>query len=458
MALLRAVALCPLAVEAKALRGLSVAGVSLRVERTGMGPAAVSEAVEALARERVDLVALFGVAGGLARTPRAPRVVRVLGREDEEPHRPRVSLWRSGRSDWTTPVSIVSQEEVVHSVERKRALAAATGAQLVDCESWAFARACERAQLRWAVVRGVSDGPDEALPRQAVRWVRPDGATAPGRTLADLVRGRVSPGAIAQLAQRTSAALREARGALTALLAQEQRERSEGAGALAQLPQPVLLVGGMFDPPHVGHLRCASEAALAAGCGSICFVPASQAPLRGRGARAGDLDRFDMLLAGIDELGLAARVSGVELARFGVNYTVETLAELRRLAGEAAQLRLFIGADQAAQFHKWRSARQLLAEAPPVVALRPPFARPEQLLEAMAPHWSDEELARWRRWVVPAPLVEASSSAIRAAISREGPGAPLARRALPESVRAIVAARGLYRAPGDADGPEGKVS
>lgn len=209
----RAVVLCPLEIERRAIaRALSAAyrrmppaarSLAPDIIRTGPGPVAVSTVVFSLAEreERPTLVVLAGLAGGLAPTSLTPRIGGVV---DLERHRwiPTVRPDLPGEE-----VTVVGVDDPVTTRAEKMALRARTKAQLVDCESHAFARACHRVGLAWSVVRAVSDGPDDALPPKAGAWVDAGGQTRPLRVAADLAMDpRLIP-VVRRLGKRASAAL-----------------------------------------------------------------------------------------------------------------------------------------------------------------------------------------------------------------------------------------------------------
>ena len=103
-------------------------------------------------------------------------------------------------------------------------------------------------------------------------------------------------------------------GAVDALA---QRART---GTLARLG----IMGGTFDPPHLGHLACAEEALEAANLDAVLFVPT--------GRPAFKQDR--LVTAGEVRLAMVAgnpafAVSALEVERPGITYAVDTLRELR---------------------------------------------------------------------------------------------------------------------------------
>jgi hypothetical protein len=224
-----AVILCPLSIEqravAKAMRGRA------DVRLSGPGASNVRAAVEVLAPSRPPLVVLFGLAGGLRELDRAPRIGRVLDKDGRAWAAPSVP---PGESD---PATIVGMDEPVLHRARKRQMGTAYGASMVDMESHAFAEACTQTGLRWAVVKGICDGPDVDLPAGVTEWVNEAGKTRLwGVLLAAILNPGVVPAAIA-LARRARPALKAASARLIELI---NTEAAMSGAALHAPPQVVL--------------------------------------------------------------------------------------------------------------------------------------------------------------------------------------------------------------------------
>lgn len=110
--------------------------------------------------------------------------------------------------------------------------------------------------------------------------------------------------------------------------------------------------GGTFDPPHVGHLIAAQDAALALGLDRVLFIPAASPPHKRDAALTEARIRARMLalaIEGDERFGLDM----LELERQGQSYTVDTLRELiDRQPG--VRWTLLMGADQYEEFATWR--------------------------------------------------------------------------------------------------------
>jgi hypothetical protein len=199
------VVLCPLEAEGRAVRAaLDRAGLGrIPVRLTGVGAAAAEAAIDAL-DPRTPLVVMAGIGGGLAEGPPvvvARRVVDERGGRWESPSRVDrdAAAGRHGTpgagSTAGEGVTVLGVDRIISTPAEKRRLYEQTGAVVVDMESHGLARACARRPgLPWAVVRGVSDAHDEAIPEQLVRWFDPRGRLILRRLAGDLaVRPWLTP-------------------------------------------------------------------------------------------------------------------------------------------------------------------------------------------------------------------------------------------------------------------------
>ena len=128
------------------------------------------------------------------------------------------------------------------------------------------------------------------------------------------------------------------------------------------------VLGGTFDPPHVGHLLAASDAFEALALDKLLFVPAKVPPFKSRTVQASPDQRQQMLelTVGSDPRFEASRI---ELDRDGLSFTVDTL---EALAKETPGVSLFmlIGEDLATQIASWRDAARIVDLATIVVLVR----------------------------------------------------------------------------------------
>lgn len=129
------------------------------------------------------------------------------------------------------------------------------------------------------------------------------------------------------------------------------------------------VLGGTFDPPHIGHLILAEEARLALGLDQVLFVPAG-APWRKAGQ---ELSPWEHRLAMV-RLALADNphfaVSTLEIERHGPSYTAETLAALQEELPAASELFFIMGQDSLADLPNWRQPQRIISLARLAVAAR----------------------------------------------------------------------------------------
>ena len=130
------------------------------------------------------------------------------------------------------------------------------------------------------------------------------------------------------------------------------------------------IMGGTFDPIHLGHLRAAEEIYWAFGMDRIVFVPAARPPHKDEAVVASALHRYEMVsLATVFTPYFT--VSPIELQREGKSYSVETAREFRKAAGPDARLYFVVGVDAFLEMSAWREAEELLRVTRVVVTARP---------------------------------------------------------------------------------------
>lgn len=186
------------------------------------------------------------------------------------------------------------------------------------------------------------------------------------------------------------------------------------------------VLGGTFDPVHIGHLVVAVEARYQLGLDRVLLVVAND-PWQKRGSRTMTpaADRLAMTRAAVEGL-VGIEVSSLEVDRGGPSYMVDTLTTLRSLY-PGTQLLLIVGADVAAQLDTWDRATELPALASLVVACRDGAPA-----EVVPPGWTVVNL--------PVPRLDVSSSELRERLRGGRPVDFL----VPEAVMRCIEQRGLY--------------
>lgn len=128
------------------------------------------------------------------------------------------------------------------------------------------------------------------------------------------------------------------------------------------------ILGGTFDPPHIGHLLAATDAFDALALDRLTFIPAGLQPLKGNRAIATPAQRLRMveLMADGDR---RFGVSAIEVRRPGPSYTIETL-ECLAADAPSVQRFLIVGADVLRSFAEWRDPQGIARLATIVVLKR----------------------------------------------------------------------------------------
>jgi nicotinate-nucleotide adenylyltransferase len=192
------------------------------------------------------------------------------------------------------------------------------------------------------------------------------------------------------------------------------------------------ILGGTFNPPHVGHLVMVQEALSQLGLDRVVLMPVAQSPhkeaLEDPGADV-RLELCRLATAGDDRL----EVSDLEIERGGASYTVDTLRALHDRVPEHA-LTFIVGGDMAYSLPSWREPEAILELARLAVAERLDLRR-EEIAERLGPLHSGDRVAFFDM-----PRIDISSSAIR---ERVAAGRPI-RYLVPDAVAEAIRDRRLY--------------
>lgn len=132
------------------------------------------------------------------------------------------------------------------------------------------------------------------------------------------------------------------------------------------------ILGGSFDPIHLGHLRSAEEVREALALDCVCFVPAHQPPHKPQRRLASGRDRLAMVEAAIADHP-TFRVSPIEIERGGISYSVDTL-EAFAARERGAALFFVLGIDAFGEMQTWKDVARMFELASVVVTSRQPLA------------------------------------------------------------------------------------
>lgn len=215
------------------------------------------------------------------------------------------------------------------------------------------------------------------------------------------------------------------------------------------------ILGGTFDPIHLGHLDAGDAACAALSLDAILLIPAHDPPHRPIDPRASVYHRFALVslaIAGRD----AYRVSDMELVRQGPSYTADTLRSLHAEGWRASQLFFILGTDAFAEIATWHEFPAVLDAAHFVVIARPgttidaALARVPGMKARIQPpevshRYRDDETAIFP---VQATTRDVSSTTIRQRLADRQPIDDL----VPAAVARHILTHRLYGAVGDLHG------
>lgn len=201
--------------------------------------------------------------------------------------------------------------------------------------------------------------------------------------------------------------------------------------------QRIGILGGTFDPPHIGHLWLASLAADALALDRVLLMPAARPPHKGGQPISNAADRILMTRLAIADNPLL-EISLVEMERSGPSYTVDSLRELQDHYGGSARLFLVMAADSLAQIDTWREPDRILQLAEWAVGPRPGSALPDRA--ALRDRFGK---AADRIHLLEGPALQVSGTEIRRRVA----AGRVIRYLVPAAVEELIRARGLYRRP-----------
>ena len=192
------------------------------------------------------------------------------------------------------------------------------------------------------------------------------------------------------------------------------------------------ILGGSFNPPHIGHLICGQEAHLQLGLDRIVLIPAGQPPHKQLDDDPGAEHRLQLCrraVAGDPRF----EVSDLEVRRRGPSYTVDTLAALQSRMPDS-ELFLIVGGDVAAGLPMWHEPERVLSLATLAVAKRRGTAR-KSIDEALAGLDGGERAEFFRM-----PRIGISSTEIRHRVQLQEPITYL----VPDRVASYINGHHLY--------------
>lgn len=197
----------------------------------------------------------------------------------------------------------------------------------------------------------------------------------------------------------------------------------------------IALLGGVFYPPHQGHIDIGLSALELAQVEEVRWIPCAEIPHHKAPPIAPAQARLEMVELICGEIA-GFTVDDVEFRRRGPSYTVDTVKSLSE-AYPGQTLLWIVGADNARSMARWKSADELWQIAVPIVAPRPGLSQTETgtalLKREDFPYIGDQRWQLFLQWQLPALSKDVSSSEIRSLLressdphqlTEEHPGIP----------------------------------
>ena len=199
------------------------------------------------------------------------------------------------------------------------------------------------------------------------------------------------------------------------------------------------ILGGTFDPVHLGHLIVAEQARVRLDLDRVIFIPAGQPWLRAEQPAADGPDRLRMVELAVKS-NPAFEASSQEIDRPGPTYTVDTLEvlkeELSREPDADTVLHYIIGMDALEQFHRWKDPERVVELCHLVIVNRPGHQGVD--VNDVVGRYPE---AGTKLTLLNVPRIEISSTEIRKRVSE---GISI-RYLVPDSVEEYIREQGLYQ-------------
>lgn len=196
------------------------------------------------------------------------------------------------------------------------------------------------------------------------------------------------------------------------------------------------ILGGSFDPIHLGHIGLAVDAMKEVGLDKVIFIPAKLQPFKLDKKVTSGNHRLAMINKAIDGIkGLEA--SSYELDAKGISYTYLTIRAMRDILGNSAKLYFITGTDSFLKIESWKNSEELLNSCSYIIGTRPGYKQKELELciEGLNRKYNTEVIN------IHNTQLDISSTEIRHRIKQGISCSDL----IPEEVERYIIANGLYK-------------
>ena len=168
----------------------------------------------------------------------------------------------------------------------------------------------------------------------------------------------------------------------------------------------IAILGGTFDPPHLGHLILADTVIRELNYDKVLFIPSKIPPHKNISGEVSNEDRLNMLKLSIED-DKRFSFDDYELKSEGISYTIKTLNYLYENYDIDGKIALIIGADLIKDFHRWKEPEKI-SELANIVAVN----REE------SDNLDKENIEQYNIKIIIAPRIDISSTLIRERIKK----------------------------------------
>ncbi|MBF8266857.1 MAG: nadD [Dehalococcoidia bacterium] len=195
------------------------------------------------------------------------------------------------------------------------------------------------------------------------------------------------------------------------------------------------ILGGTFDPIHIGHLIIAQEAASRVGLDEVWFIPTGQPWMKAKTSISAAHHRREMVKLAL-ECNPHFKVSSIEIDRPGPSYTVDTLSALQEGDAKGASPFVILGMDSLETLHRWHQPSRLFDLCTLVAVSRPGYGDFDMASLEKIRRGVSEKVIR-----IEGPNIGISGTEIRRRVSQ---GLPITYW-VPRPVKQYIYENGLYR-------------
>lgn len=168
----------------------------------------------------------------------------------------------------------------------------------------------------------------------------------------------------------------------------------------------IAILGGSFDPPHLGHLILADTVLKELNYDKVIFIPSKIPPHKNISGEVSNEDRLNMVKLSIEE-DERFLFDDYELKSEGISYSIKTLNHIYKNYNIDGKIALIIGADLIKDFHKWKEPEKL-SNLANIVAVNRGYNR----------NLFKENIEKYNIKIIIAPRIDISSTLIRERIKK----------------------------------------